>query len=342
MTRRAPAGPPAQAVATAFAQALELASARIGATAPNPPVGCVLLDADGVVLAAAAHQAAGQPHAEALAIAESRASGTVVRIHTIVVTLEPCTHAGRTPPCTEAVLTTPARQIWIGALDPNPKAAGGAQMLASAGLSVHTIAELDAPAAESLSADAERLIAPFAKRARTGVPWITVKQALDRKGSMVPPPGQTTFTSEASLTLAHRLRREADAMLTGSGTVLADDPAFTVRRVPDFPDRRRQLVIMDRRGRVPARYIEAARARGLDVHIATDLPQVLEMLGDSGCLQILVEAGETLTAAILDRALWDEHVLIRQNADGASDTIEVRRRTASGNVETTYSVGSPQ
>lgn len=340
MTRRAPAGPPAQAVAAAFAQALELASARIGATAPNPPVGCVLLDADGAVLAAAAHQAAGQSHAEALAIARSRANGTADRIHTIAVTLEPCTHTGRTPPCTEAVLTTPARQIWIGAPDPNPKAAGGAQMLASAGLSVRTIAGLDAPAAKSLSADAERLIAPFAKRARAGVPWIIVKQALDRNGSMVPPPGQTTFTSEASLTLAHRLRREADAILTGSGTVLADDPAFTVRRVPDFPERRRQLVIMDRRGRVPARYIEAARARGFDVRIATDLPQVLDWLGGAGCLQVLVEAGITLTAAILDQALWDEHVLIRQNADGASDTVTMRRRTASGIVETTSAVST--
>lgn len=331
-TRAAPAdnfdGVPVHAVADGFAEAVRLASEHVGATSPNPPVGCVLLDAEGRTLAAAAHRKAGTPHAEAAAIALSRDNGTFHRIHTVVVTLEPCNHTGRTPPCANAILETPARAIWIGAGDPNPLVAGGgAARLASAGLVVGFIQDLHDDRSQVLAAAAERLIAPFAKRVQTGLPWVTVKQAIDRAGSMVPPAGRKTFTSDASLDLAHRLRRRADAILTGSGTVLADAPLFTVRRVPDFPGKRRQLVILDRRGRVDERYLLRAAERGFDPAIAGDLPEALARLGAAGALEVLVEAGPELTGVLLAGALWDEHVLIRQGPGTSSDDIiDIRYR----------------
>jgi diaminohydroxyphosphoribosylaminopyrimidine deaminase/5-amino-6-(5-phosphoribosylamino)uracil reductase len=316
-------------IAAAFGYAVELAGQWQGATAPNPPVGCVLLDASGKTLAAAAHERAGGPHAEALAISLCRANDTLDRIHTVVVTLEPCNHAGRTPACTGVILETPARHLWIGARDPNPLVAGGGgNYLAHAGQSVHALIDLDDPTAPLLAEAVTRLIAPFAKHATTGKPWVTVKQALDRHGSMIPPAGQKTFTADASLELAHRLRKRADAIITGSGTILADAPHFTVRRLPDFPGKRRHLVILDRRGRVPTSYVEAAQARGFLVSIETDLANALTHLGQAGCLEVLVEAGAELTQSILESPLWDEHVTIRQRL-AADDDITVRYRAKS-------------
>jgi diaminohydroxyphosphoribosylaminopyrimidine deaminase/5-amino-6-(5-phosphoribosylamino)uracil reductase len=323
--------PPAARIAEAFGQAVAAARAFVGATAPNPPVGCVLLDARGVVLADAAHQRAGQAHAEAGAIAACQAAGTVDRIHTALVTLEPCSHHGRTPPCVEALLATPARHVWVGALDPHPRAPGaGMARLAGAGIDVRLIAALEHPRAAALARDAARLVAPFAAWARTGRPWVVVKTALDAVGGMIPPPGRTTFTSPDSLARAHRLRRAADAIVTGSGCILADDPAFTVRRVADHPGKRRRLAIMDRRGRTPAIYLDAARARGFEVSLHAGLEPMLAELGASGVLTALVEAGPTLRQAILEAGLWDEAVTFRQNATaGEPDAIDVDFRVPS-------------
>lgn len=314
--------------ARAMSQVIEAAEAFRGATAPNPPVGCALLDRDGAVLAVAAHRRAGTAHAEAAAIATCRDAGTVDRIDTVLVTLEPCNHWGRTPPCSEAILSTPARTIVIGARDPNPRVAGGgAQRLLEAGLSVAWLADLPGPVAAALSARCIDLIAPFAKRATTGRPWVTVKQALDATGSMIPPPGRKTFTSEAALRFAHVLRKRADAILTGSGTILADHPEFTVRRVADHADRIRQLVILDRRGRIPADVLAAAASRKFDAVVADDLPRALDRLGETGALEVLVEAGPAVTRSVLDAELWDEHIVILKGAgrDG-TDRAEVRRR----------------
>lgn len=293
----------------ALRRALDGAARFAGATSPNPPVGCVLLDEDGVVIAKGYHMKAGEAHAEAAAIASARALGVFGRIHTVVVTLEPCNHHGRTPPCSDAILATPARRVVIGAADPNPSVkGGGGARLKAAGLDVVFIA--DEPELRTQSVAARRLIAPFAKHARTGRPWVTVKQAVDETGGMAPPAGQKTFTSKSSLVFAHRLRRRADAILTGSGTVLADDPEFTVRHVPDFPGKRRFLALLDRRSRVPARYLEAVRTRGFTVLNPADLDDALAMLGERGVLEMLVEAGPSLTAAVLNAGLADEHVLI--------------------------------
>lgn len=294
--------------------AMAAARAWEGATAPNPPVGCVLLDRAGNVIAAAAHHGAGQLHAEALAIQNARIAGQLDKIHTVVVTLEPCNHHGRTPPCSEAILATPAEHVVIGAADPNPNVAGGgAARLREAGLLV-----------DFLSGDiaqVQRLIAPFKKRVTLGLPFVTVKQALNREGNMVPPPGQKTFTSQSSLVVAHALRRRADAIFTGSGTVLADDPLFTVRLLPDHQDKRRKLVLFDRRRQIPAVYYEAATARGFDVTVAGDIETALRDIAATGGLEVLVEAGPKLTAHVLQTPFWDEHVTITQT--DAEDQIKI-------------------
>ncbi len=315
-------------VAEAFLRAIEAAEVHRGATAPNPPVGCVLLDARGHILAVGAHRRAGEPHAEAEALEVCRRAGTTRHIHTAVVTLEPCNHWGRTPPCAQAITRTPAEAVWIGARDPNPEVAGnGAGRLRAAGLDVHDLgtASRDSVAA-GIAAACRGLIAPFAKRASTGRPWITVKQAIDAAGSMIPPPGRKTFTSPAALTFAHGLRKRADAVLTGSGTILADDPHFTVRHVADHPGKRRSLAILDRRGRVPPGYRAEAEARGFLVRPETDLEAALDGLGRDGALEILVEAGPALTASVLDGGLWDEHVVIRQGGASGTDEVAVQRR----------------
>jgi diaminohydroxyphosphoribosylaminopyrimidine deaminase/5-amino-6-(5-phosphoribosylamino)uracil reductase len=329
-----PAGPDAPMAATsssivdAFRLAIAMGEARAGATAPNPPVGCVVLDALGQFLACEAHQKAGSPHAEAAAIEACRRAGVVDRIHTIVVTLEPCNHLGRTPPCVDAILATPAKAVWIGARDPNPRVAGGgAARLAALGLAVGFLDQLEHLHAPELAQAARRMITPFAVWSRIGRPWLTLKQAIAADGGMIPPVTRKTFTSERSLVLAHRLRRRADAIITGSGTILADDPAFTVRHVPDHVGKRRRLAILDRRGRTPPDYVEAAKARGFDVGVHTDIPNVLAELGSAGVVEALVEAGPTLHAAFLDQDLWDERVTIRQSAvPGRPDTVDVLLR----------------
>jgi diaminohydroxyphosphoribosylaminopyrimidine deaminase/5-amino-6-(5-phosphoribosylamino)uracil reductase len=319
---------PADRVAEAFRRALAAADAFAGATAPNPPVGCVVLDASGAVLATAAHQQAGDDHAEAAAISACRAMGRFEQIDALVVTLEPCNHHGRTPPCVEAILASPARTVWIGARDPNlAVAGGGAARLVRAGQDVAFVESLDHPDADDLARQAARLIAPFATRFTRGRPWLTLKQALTVDGGMIPPPGAKTFTSEDSLTLAHSLRRRADAIITGSGTILADTPLFTVRRVADPRRSPRRLAILDRRGRTPAAYLETARRRGFETSVHHDIPALLADLAAGGALEALVECGPTLLEAFLAADLWDERVIVRQGPDpGDPDTVEILTR----------------
>lgn len=299
-------------VAAGFRHALHLAVEQIGATAPNPTVGCVLLDAEGQIVAAAAHLGAGRPHAEARAISIAQAKGLTARIDTVIVTLEPCNHQGRTGPCSEAILTTPAREVWFALPDPNPPASGGAERLRAAGLAVHSLEALVHPARDELLAEARRLLAPFVARVTLGRPYVTVKQAVDGAGSMIPPLGQKTFTSAEALSLAHQLRRRADAILTGSGTVLADRAEFTVRHVPDIAGKSRILCILDRRGRVDEAYLEEARRRGFRVMIALDLTTALRDLAAAGCNEVLVEAGPGLLENLRASGLWDEWVLIEK------------------------------
>ena len=329
LTDQSSAALPAAAIAHAFRAAIAAANKFGGSTSPNPPVGCAVLDQQGEILACAAHERAGHSHAEAAAIDICRRAGVVDRIDTLVVTLEPCNHFGRTPPCSDTILATPARTVWIGVVDPNPNVVGsGAGRLQTQGTSVHFLEGLEDPDAKQLLQASRRLIGPFAKWSLTRQPWITLKQALTIDGGMIPPLGDKTFTSKASLFLAHSLRRRADAIITGSGTVLADEPHFTVRHVEDHHGKRRYLAIFDRRGRTPSHYCDAARMREFEVSLEQDIDWALTRLGKLEVMEVLVEAGPTLLNAFLDRDLWDEHVIIRQNAESPGhDSVEIMTRT---------------
>jgi len=291
-----------------------------GATSPNPSVGAVLLDADGRALAVAAHQKAGTFHAEVAVIDQARAAGTLARATALIVTLEPCNHQGRTPPCTDAIAASGIRRVVIGARDPNPHVSGGgADRLRALGLSIEVIH----PESDT-GIQCARLIAPFKKAVQTGQTYLTVKQALRRENgawTAFPLEGQKTFTRADSLTLAHELRKRSDAILTGSETILLDQPQFTVRRVPDHPGKVRTLVIFDRRGRVPDEYLTAARARGFRPRISKlSVAEELGILAQEGCVEALLEAGPVLTQSVLDLGIWDESVVIRH--EDARDEIE--------------------
>jgi diaminohydroxyphosphoribosylaminopyrimidine deaminase/5-amino-6-(5-phosphoribosylamino)uracil reductase len=295
----------------AMRQACAVARGYLGATTPNPPVGAVALNAAGEVLATAAHQKAGSAHAEAALLRDCRERGLLAEIHTLVVTLEPCNHHGRTPPCTAAILEADIKHVVIGATDPNPEVAGGgAEFLRQHGVHVTTgIAE----------AECQQLIASFATAKRARQPWITVKRAFDARGSMIPPQGRKTFTSPDMLVLAHRLRKKADAIITGNGTIRADAPHFTVRHVRDYPGKSRFLAIADRRRIVPPEYLAEAAKRGFYTLIFDRPEQVIADLFARGVQDILVEAGPALSHYFLNHNLWQLRVDIHA---GNPDRVE--------------------
>ncbi len=285
----------------------------VGATAPNPPVAAVILDEQGQILACAAHERAGQFHAERRAIELCRANGTIEQAHTIVVTLEPCNHYGRTPPCVLAILDTPIRRVVYGASDPNPVAQGGHDHLKERGVEVIS---------SVLETECNELIRGFRSRILSRLPWITIKTAWSRQGSMIPPVGEKTFTSLESLKLAHELRKRSDAIVTGSGTVLADAPEFTVRHISDHLEKIRQLALLDRRHQVSDDWIQAASRRGFQVFRAESLDLAFRKLADLGCLEVLVEAGPLLSASVLESGLWNEHVRIQQQGPHEPDIVQ--------------------
>ncbi len=300
--------------------ALFEAEGFVGATAPNPPVGACLVK-DGRILGQGAHMRAGGPHAEIVAMkraASAHGSGALNGA-TLYVTLEPCNHHGKTPPCADAILEAGVSRIVIGARDPNPNVAGnGAEKLRAAGRRV----ELDAT-----GEDCRRLIAPFAKWSATGLPWVTHKLAYrvtpEGRLTMIPESGgDTTFTSDRSLREAHLERRKSDAILTGLGTVLADHPKFNVRHVPDHQNRRRYLIVMSENGTEPPReWLEQEWDLGFEVLVVSDLRSTLKHLGALGVHRVLVEAGPTLSAAIKAEHLWDERVVFIQRRPRPEDML---------------------
>lgn len=306
----------------AFARAQEF----VGATSPNPPVGAVAWDSDGQVLGVSAHERAGTAHAEAGLLAKLREDGRLNRVHTLFITLEPCNHTGRTPPCTQAILNARVPQVIYGCPDPNRDVPGkGAETLKAAGVLVSDLSEMGPEFGEELRLCRE-LIRPWAHRLNRGYPFVVVKQALNPAGSMIPEKGQKTFTSESSLTLAHELRRQSDAILTGVGTVLADRPLFNVRRVADHRivplQKKRILVVLDRSGRTPADWVKAEEALGFEVWIRADLGKALRELGEKGANQVLVEAGPAVTQAVLQGGFCGKHVVIQAHSSGKPDSIK--------------------
>jgi diaminohydroxyphosphoribosylaminopyrimidine deaminase / 5-amino-6-(5-phosphoribosylamino)uracil reductase len=303
----------------AMGMALNAAEKFVGATAPNPPVGAIALDKQGKVLLGAAHQVAGGPHAEAKVLELAEKLGKLSQIETLVVTLEPCNHQGKTKPCTETILRHKhIRRVVFGCHDPNPKVTGGGEArLREAGLEV---------VSGVLETECQFLIRAFAKHALTGRPYVTLKAAFTSEGSMIPPTGRKTFTSEASLLFAHELRKRADAIWTGSGTVLADQPEFTVRWVPDHPGKRRFLLLSDRRRRIGQDWLQKAEKNGFRLHFAETLDEGLDFLGKNGVLEVLVEAGPALRQAWLESGLWDESVVIIQGKGEEDDKVEIHFR----------------
>jgi diaminohydroxyphosphoribosylaminopyrimidine deaminase/5-amino-6-(5-phosphoribosylamino)uracil reductase len=328
----------------ALEQACLQAESYRGATSPNPPVGAAAMNSEGHILSALAHPKAGEPHAEARVIQDLTERGLLSQVHSMVITLEPCNHTGRTPPCSEALLKLPnLKQVCFAASDPNPKAQGGAERLSQNGIEVFGPEKLrELSPSDPVLERAIDLTRPFFHWIRTGRPWVTVKtawreiatngsqtpQAHRVQWSMIPPSGEKTFTSPESLRLAHELRKRADAIVTASGTVLSDWPELTVRHVPDHVGKRRWLAIMDRRRQVPASWLEQKRAQGFQVVSSQDFkdfPSLLEFLGSQGVLEVLIEAGPTFSDYVLSNGLWNESLRVESRRNHQDKILHVHR-----------------
>jgi diaminohydroxyphosphoribosylaminopyrimidine deaminase/5-amino-6-(5-phosphoribosylamino)uracil reductase len=285
----------------ALRRALALAEQAVGLTEPNPRVGCVILAPDGRELGAGHTQAAGQAHAEVMALRDAAARGHDVRGATAIVTLEPCSHHGRTPPCCDALIAAGIARVVAAAQDPNPQVAGqGLERLRAAGVAV----ELAGPDAETASRE---LNIGFFSRMQRGRPFVRLKSAISLDGRTALPDGRSQWiTGEAARTDGHAWRRRAGAVLTGIGTVLADDPRMDVRLVstPRQPLR----LVLDPRGRMPAtaRILQPPGEVRVVGPGRADLPALLADLGAQGINELHVEAGPTLSGAFLDAGLVDE------------------------------------
>ncbi|MDT0166174.1 bifunctional diaminohydroxyphosphoribosylaminopyrimidine deaminase/5-amino-6-(5-phosphoribosylamino)uracil reductase RibD [Actinotalea sp. AC32] len=208
----------------AMLRALELA-ARGPVRGPNPRVGCVLLTTDGRTIGEGWHRGAGTAHAEVAALEDARAAGHDVRGATAVVTLEPCDHTGRTGPCTRALLAAGVARVVHAVDDPDPAAGGGARTLRSAGVDV---------VGGVRRAEGEALLETWLHAVRDGRPWVTLKTATSLDGRVAAADGTSRWiTSTDARADAHRTRAVVDAVVVGTGTVLADDPALTVRHGAD-------------------------------------------------------------------------------------------------------------
>jgi diaminohydroxyphosphoribosylaminopyrimidine deaminase/5-amino-6-(5-phosphoribosylamino)uracil reductase len=280
-----------------MARAVALAARGLGRTFPNPVVGCVVLDAAGDIVGEGWHAEAGRDHAEvhALAGAGARAVGG-----TAVVTLEPCAHEGRTGPCTQALIDAGIERVVFAVADPTSDAGGGARTLQDAGLEVEGGVETEA---------AERVNRAWLTAVRMGRPFVTVKTAASLDGRVAAADGSSRWiTGSAARADAHRLRAHSDAVLVGTGTLLRDDPALTVRDVEDeLRDRRPLRVVMGRRP-VPtgARILDDS---GPVLALATHDPhEVLAALHERGIRSLLVEGGPTVASAFLEAGVVDQVV----------------------------------
>jgi diaminohydroxyphosphoribosylaminopyrimidine deaminase / 5-amino-6-(5-phosphoribosylamino)uracil reductase len=280
----------------AMGRAMELAQSPDAPLGPNPRVGCVLLDGTGTVLAEGYHRGAGHRHAEidALENAGDRARGA-----TAVVTLEPCNHTGRTGPCTDALIAAGVRRVVYAQSDGNPAARGGAEGLRAAGVDVE---------GGLLAAEARRINPVWTFSVDTGRPYVTWKFAATLDGRSAAADGTSQWiTSPAARADVHRQRAECDAILVGTGTVLADDPRLTVRDTADRPLGRRfqpLRVVMGLRT-VPAGAAvldDTARTVHLDTR---DPNQALKRLFAMDRHHVWLEGGPTLAGAFWRAGLVD-------------------------------------
>ena len=275
-----------------LARALELAEGGRGRVNPNPLVGAVIAR-DGRVLGEGFHAELGGLHAERAALEDVQSRGEDPAGATMYVTLEPCAHSGRQPPCTDAIVEAGIARLVIGGDDPSAKASGrGPALLREGGVEVDFATGAEAAAARLL-------IQPFRKRARTGRPLVTYKVAATIDGRVARPQSSERWISgPESRELVHRWRAEADAVAVGIGTVLADDPLLTARDVEVM--RQPLRVVFDRHGRLPAdsKLLKTTEEAPVRV-ISKPVPEALDELGSEGISDLLLEGGPTLAAAFL-------------------------------------------
>lgn len=306
-------------------RALELARLGMGRTSPNPPVGAVVAR-DGAIVGEGYHRRAGEPHAEGVALENA---GEAARGAEIFVTLEPCCHRGRTPPCTDAIIEAGVARVIYAAPDPDPRCAGGGyRALREAGIEVE---------AGLLYDEAARLLEGYVRHRRTGLPLVTLKLAMSLDGRIATRTGDSRWIScEDSRRLVHRMRDETDAVMVGIGTVLADDPSLTTRDRPEGRDALR--VIADSAARIPPGAtviaqesdagclvacteraseadLRALREAGAETFVLPetdrhlDLRALMEELGRRGALNVLIEGGGglawgALSAGVVDRVAF--------------------------------------
>ncbi len=317
-----------------LARAFELAALGRGRTAPNPPVGAVLVR-DGAIVGEGYHAAAGQPHAEVVALAQA---GDAARGATLYVTLEPCCHHGRTPPCTAAIVAAGVAEVRYAIEDPDPRVAGaGRRALEQAGVLVR---------ADQGQVTARELLRGYLSRQTRGRPWCTAKFAMSLDGKIAAHTGDARWISgEESRRYAHALRDRVDAVIVGVGTVLADDPRLTVRPMPRDGRQPRRIVV-DSRLRTPLSSALVAPDLGAGTTIAcvddvpvdgqsarhargqvagrlaergvellplpagpdgrVDLRALSAALGRQGLNEVLVEGGGELLASFIAAGLVDE------------------------------------
>jgi diaminohydroxyphosphoribosylaminopyrimidine deaminase / 5-amino-6-(5-phosphoribosylamino)uracil reductase len=282
----------------AMHRALALAETMRGRTSPNPSVGAVILDAGRQLVGEGATAPAGGPHAEVAAL---RQAGAAARGGTAVVTLEPCAHTGRTGPCADALVAAGVTKVIYAVEDPNPAAAGGAGVLRENGVQV--VAGVEAHAAETGA------LRPWLHAVRTGRPFVTWKFAATLDGRIAAADYTSRWISSgASRADAHRLRAVVDAIVVGSGTVLADDPHLTVRDGEVLGEHQPLRVVLDRRHRIPedSRVLDDAAET---VVLDTAVPQfALKALFDRGVRHVLLEGGPTLAGAFVEARCVDEVV----------------------------------
>ncbi len=306
----------------AMRRALELSVQHLGSSNPNPCVGAVVLDPAGQVVGEGVTQPIGGDHAEVCAL---RAAGAAARGGTLVVTLEPCSHVGRSQRCTDVITHAGVRRVVYSLADPHPVAAGGAATLTAAGVDVE---------AEVLAAEAGDVLGPWVTAAGRSRPHLTWKYAATLDGRIAASDGSSRWiTGESARADVHRQRLEADAVIVGIGTVLADDPHLTVRDRPALRQPLRVVVDSDARTSLGSRVLDAAaptvvavcddapaervrslRAAGAEVlevprcNGVVDLAELLEQLRARDVYIALLEGGPRLAAGFLRRSLVDRVV----------------------------------
>lgn len=296
MSARPPAAAWLPAEDAAMRRAIELAERGLTTTSPNPIVGCVLVGAKGDNVGEGFHARAGAAHAEVVALA---AAGSLARGATAFVTLEPCRHVGRTGSCAEALVAAGVARVVFAVADPDPIAAGGAAILRAAGIAVE---------AGLLGAEAARANAGWLHRTRTGRPFVTWKYAATLDGRVAAADGTSRWiTGEAARHDVHRLRSCSDAIVVGTGTVLADDPQLNVR-LPGASISRRPLRVVVGRRDLPATakvFDDSAPTLVLTEH---DPAAALKVLAGRDVVSVLLEGGPTLAGAFVAAGLVDRVV----------------------------------